>query len=342
MHYLQKRIYVKHNSILLGSFFVLSSGAWYWHVSVPTELKGQMQICVVDFDSSMCVKEFEKIFTKQGDNQILYGFFKNLYEKYSPAQVKATQYAKIPKIIHHIWMGSKMRMEDEPLYQSWRTYHPDWTFIFWTDNRFNYNKGDTVVHSFAQLNDVLEKDKNQPKLIVVDITHLQFDNRIYFDRAINYGERSDILRYEIVNKIGGLYVDCDFECYKSHEILHYVYDFYTGIQPLDTNSVQLGSALFGAIAKHPILETCVQNIKNMQHIQQIIVKTGPLYFTKIFYMVAGKKGYKDIAFPASYFYPQGYEQQFEPKEKWCQNESFATHHWAGSWLKPEGFVKKII
>lgn len=324
--------------LFVGLITVSIFGFKKWH---KHHGKQSDNIAYVDFDESMRANDFEKI-KQTGDNKVLYGFFKELYEKHSPKKMEVAEQTKIPKIIHHIWMGSKMRTEDEPLYQSWHEHHPDWTFIFWTDNKLNYDKGDVIVHSFDELDKQLQKNKNKPQRIVVDINKLQFGNRQYFDKAINYGERGDILDYEIVYRYGGVYVDCDFECYKSLDTFHHMYDFYTGIQPLDTNMVQLGAALFGAIPNHPILGNCVGNIKNMQHIQQIIVKTGPLYFTKVFYMVAGKTGYKDVALPASYFYPQGYEQRAEPKITWCKNESFATHHWAGSWLKPEAFVKKVV
>lgn len=45
--------------------------------------------------------------------------------------------------------------------------------------------------------------------------------------AKNYGEKSDILRYEILCQFGGIYVDCDFECLKSFDGL-LMCRFFTG------------------------------------------------------------------------------------------------------------------
>ncbi len=56
-------------------------------------------------------------------------------------------------------------------------------------------------------------------------------------------------------------------------------------------------------------------------------------------MLAGKTEFRDIALPASYFYPCGYEQRGTDRELWCKAESYAVHHWAGSWLKKEAFVR---
>jgi hypothetical protein len=80
--------------------------------------------------------------------------------------------------------------------------------------------------------------------------------------------------------------------------------------------------------------------KSYKHIQQIIVKTGPIHFTRCFLLNACQNGNKDIALPASYLYPCDYNQKGLSHDQWIKPESFAVHHWAGSWLKPEAFVAK--
>lgn len=187
---------------------------------------------------------------------------------------------------------------------------------------------------FLSFYQVLLCDKN----IVVDVKKLKFDNKTFYDKAINYGEKSDILKWEIIYRYGGVYVDTDYECLNPLDTLHYTYDFYTGIQPLDTHQVQLGAALYGAHPGHQIMKACVENIKNNQHIKPIIVKTGPIHFTRMFSIFAHKGNSKDIALPASYLYPCGYDQKGLHAQVWQQPESYAVHHWAGSWLKPSGFV----
>lgn len=304
------------------------------------QLQQQARKAHVDFDISMQTSAYSTLLSSQPHYHQELNFFKSLYDRNNLKQLAVQKECKIPKIIHHIWLGSELREKDQELYQSWRTNNEDWTFIFWTDNTKNYAKGDIIISSFEELEHILATHVHEPLHIVVDIKNLIFENRVYLDQSNNYGEKSDILRYEIVYRFGGVYVDCDFECYKELALLHHMYDFYTGLQPLDTNRVQLGCALFGAIPNHPILRSCVENIKYNRHIPQIVAKTGPIFFTREFYRVAGRTTLKDIAFPASYFYPCGYEERYKPKSLWCKVESFATHHWAGSWLEPSGFVSK--
>lgn len=300
------------------------------------QLKQQAQQYSVDFDTSMSINDYASLVSR-ADNQYVLDLFRSLYNRNAPAYITPSLAYKIPPYIHIMWLGGQLPQEYESYVKSWRTFHPDWVIVFWTDSDLNYSQGDCIVHDFESLQPILKE--KQHLSVVVDTRQLQFDNRIFYDQAINYGERSDILKWEIVYRFGGVWVDTDFECLRSLDLFHHLYDFYTGIQPLDTNLAQLGAALFAARPHHPILERCVKTIKNNQDIKQIIVKTGPIHFTKAFIAVAGKsEGLIDIALPASYFYPCGYEQRGMEKQLWCKSESFAVHHWAGSWLKPQAFT----
>jgi hypothetical protein len=71
----------------------------------------------------------------------------------------------------------------------------------------------------------------------------------------------------------------------------------------------------------------------------IVVQTGPIHFTRSMLKAADKDGNIDIAFPSTYFYPKGCSQKEEPASVWLKPESLAVHHWAESWIKPEGMVR---
>lgn len=292
----------------------------------------------VDFDQSMKVDLFPDIKNNAQGAQLL-TIFKQIYDKHSLAMVSDSNNNIIPKIIHIMWLGGKMPQQYEPFIKSWRRLHPEWTIVFWTDSHFNYDRGSHVMRSFDELSNLV-KSSTCPKNIVVDVTFLEFDNKDMYDAAINYGEKSDILKWEVVYRIGGVYVDVDFEALKSLDMFHTRYDFYTGLQPLDTNMVQLGAALFAARPHHPILHACVTKVRENKNIKQIIIKTGPIHFTRCFLMTACQSGNKDVAFPASYFYPCDYNQKGLPQDQWVKPESFAVHHWAGSWLTADAFVKQ--
>lgn len=292
----------------------------------------------VNFDISMRAADFPHVYDQEHNKQILQ-CLKYIYNKYNFSQVPVQQECKIPKIIHCVWLGSKLPEKYVPYYQTWKDMHPHWTFIFWTDTPENYDQG-VRVRSFDELSEALTK--GDQKFLVVDTRDINFDNKKFFDEAINYGERSDILKWEIVYRFGGMYVDTDFECLRPFDFLHHMYDFYTGIQPLDTACLQLGAALFAAVPGHPILKYCVDTIKDDHKHHEIVLKTGPLHFTKSFYFAATKDNTAAVALPASYFYPCSYGQAGQPESVWRKPESMAVHHWAGSWLHEGGFKDKEV
>lgn len=260
----------------------------------------------VDFDASMRTSSYEKVMKNLWGPQVSQ-VFRFLYEKNNFLHVIPAKITKIPKVIHQIWLGSPFPEKYKAFAQSWKENHPDWEYRLWTDK---------------------------------DVPGFKLENKALYDAATNYGEKSDILRYEILYRHGGLYVDTDFECLKRFDILNHCYDFYIGIQPLDTELLQLGIGLIGSIPNHPIIRKAMDRLKETINTPQIIAKTGPIFFTRVFCESILAMPGINIAMPSSYFYPCGYNQDLKKSNLWQKPESFAVHHWEGSWLKEEAFEKR--
>ena len=167
-----------------------------------------------DFDSSMKISQYQATIASANNQaelglsgQKLMDFFRALYNKNKPSNCTPSTTLKIPKIIHQIWIGKSVPEEFNHYQFSWRAHHPDWEYRLWTQ---------------------------------ADITNLHMHNESLARESRSPAEISDLMRYEILYQYGGVYVDFDFQCLKSLEPLHYLYDFYTGIQPLDSDFVQLG------------------------------------------------------------------------------------------------------
>jgi inositol phosphorylceramide mannosyltransferase catalytic subunit len=218
----------------------------------------------------------------------------------------------IPKKIHFVWLGSPLPERYQKMVDSWIKFHPEWEVKVWTE---------------------------------VDIEPFQIQNKLAFDKATNWGEKSDIWRYEILHRFGGLYVDTDFECVKPFDVLHKSCEFYTGI--CSDRRALLGNGLIGSSPQHPILTKCIEKItvgSGDQSGGRIQEQTGPFLFTDCFMEVAGKYPGKVVAFPSIYFYPLAPQDRVddydteEIKKKWLKPESFAIHYWAASWCeKKESF-----
>lgn len=269
----------------------------------------------VDFDISMKTALYPKKLDMKWGKPLL-DTFRALYQRNNLMNVTYAVVPKIPKIIHQIWIGSPVPEKYTELVNTWKKYHPDWEYQLWTDKE---------VEELIERGDFFTSDALQ-----------------YYREAINYGEKSDILKYLLIYRFGGLYTDIsDFECLRSFDVLHHCYDFYVGIAPLDTAGVQIAAGLFAAAAGHPILKACIDTLKDDHGNGGVVAKTGPVHFTRAFALVAPTCEGTVVAFPASYFYPRGYTQSYETRSEWLCAESFAVHHWAGSWTEDAGFTKKM-
>lgn len=281
-------------------------------LSICMPLYADVSCIAPDFDVAMRVGEFCSVISSPCNIQELgvcgsdmMDFFRALYRKNRPDTIVRSNQIKIPKILHQIWIGKSLPEELKMFAESWEKYHPDWQYKLWTQE---------------------------------DIPQMNLRNRAFIEQSRNAGEISDLMRYEILYQYGGVYLDTDFECLRSLEPLHYLYDFYIGIQPLDSGLVQLGIGIIGAIPGHPILHACIEQIKNTwqdKNLEKhITARTGPIHCTKIFYAMADKSGLCDVALPPTYFYPL-YCQATECKRiEWVLEGAFAVHHWAKTWLYP--------
>ena len=231
-----------------------------------------------------------------------------LYNNYINNLERKTE-PQIPKKIHQIWIGPRpFPKECEILQKTWVDFHPDWEYKLWTNE---------------------------------DIEKFGLTNKKLYDQSTNWGQKSDIARYEILYRIGGLYIDTDFECLHPFDILHESCNFYTGIAYDNPPKFTLFNGLIGSIPGHPILKECINSMtldiaKDRSMGYYIMETTGPYYFTRCFLKKAFNNG-GCIAFPVNYFYPWPNnllsENAREQILKWVNSETFAIHHWHVSWAR---------
>ena len=234
---------------------------------------------------------------------------KQLYKTYIIDNLEFVEQPRIPKIIHQIWVGPHpFPNKCKVLQKTWKKHHPDWKYKLWTD---------------------------------ADVKELDLINEAAYEKAKNYGQKSDILRYEILYKYGGLYVDTDFECFRAFDIFHHCLDFYTGIAGLSNKGAfGLINALIGCAPGHPIIKACIEtmNISDKPHsswIFNIMHTTGPAHLVRCFLKEA-LHGERSVAFPCGYFYPWPHHHKRQNRRhqilKWKRPETFAIHHWHCSWI----------
>jgi mannosyltransferase OCH1-like enzyme len=213
---------------------------------------------------------------------------------------------KIPKKIHQIWLGSTLPTRYNQWCESWRMFNPDWEYKLWTD---------------ADL-----KKEN------IHITDWKLFNSI-----TNMGQKSDYLRYHVLNQFGGLYVDTDFECLKSFEDLLYL-DFFAGISYDATPIVNI--AILGSIPNHLILQKVIKtmDVKPGDTSKEVFRTTGPVFFTEKFFETINSYMRGVVALPPDYLYPFPNNFGFQNRngKDYIKPYSYAIHYWDVSWIKSKG------
>lgn len=260
---------------------------------------------------------------------------------------------RTPHIIHHIWLGSTLPEVCAMFRQSWIDNHPSWTHILWTDNVSNYNDTDLIVtpESLHEIHDLLQQQDLPPK-IIVNVKHLQFSTLRQYQASKNYGEKSDILRYEILFLLGGLYVDTDFKCIHPFDDVHQACNFFAGLNFSD-KEFNIFNGLIGTAPQHAILKSCIKKIRqqtlkrddldknNILKRVAIMKRTGPYFFSNIIseYIMSLDEYDPIVLFPVSFLYPYPHmdlktyrnHSISQLESTFLKPESIAIHFWHVSW-----------
>ena len=230
---------MKNNFFLLFFLFSLSV---YCDPSIPDGFGGPIEQAMV-----LSKEDQQKAFSRN-----TWKLLRIFYNRHIVDNFIYHEKPLIPKIIHHIWLGSPLPEKYRWFRETWKKNHPDWKFILWTDK---------------------------------DIENFGLENKDLYDESENYGVKADIARYEILYRIGGLYVDTDFECVRSFDVFHHCCDFYAGAAPWEHALVY--NSLIGSAPGHPVMRCCIDNLVSSggkkETGAEIDYRTGPYFLTRCFF-----------------------------------------------------------
>jgi Glycosyltransferase sugar-binding region containing DXD motif len=251
-----------------------------------------------DFDVLMGKKTKHWQFVASEKDKAFLTFAKEIYEKNRAAALESAY--KIPPVVHFIWLGPKhFPPESVENVRTWIAQHPGWKVKLWTDRaRIPPCEG----------------------METVDVASFPFQRlRRAFDESENWGEKSDILRYEILLQEGGVYADHDANCLKPFDSLHQGYDFYCGLEaPHEAfvgRNITCGNGVIGARAGHPTVKRVIDTIEERwdllkqefrgkdPHSQiEIVMQRTYIALTHSLEETMNLHGNTDIVFPAAYFF----------------------------------------
>lgn len=196
----------------------------------------------------------------------------------------------IPRVFHQVWLGKEPMPDEFVRYRkSWTTHHPGWTVRLW--------RRDTM-----------------PAL----------QNQELYDKSLKFPQKTDIARYELLYRYGGVYIDADFECFRNMEPLLHGVEAFAALEDREA----IGISILGARSGHPAFRALIDRLASWVRAHPrdpINVQTGPIYATHVL------KGRKDITlFGPELFYPYSWAERHRKGEHFPR--AYAAHHWAGAWL----------
>lgn len=208
----------------------------------------------------------------------------------------------IPKIIHQMWIGPH-KMPTRYI-NTWRydyiKENPDWKYMFWTEK---------------------------------EIEDFNLVNKDIYDLETQYSGKSDIARYEILNRHGGIWIDAD-SVWLNNKSLNPLIENSKNEKmfgAIETNLTWLANTIIGSTPNNENMQFLIDEISNMRGNYLNLRKkkmvwelTGPLLFDKI------RTTNRPIKiFPTNYFYPrhwQGKQDLDNHKKLDLPKESYMYHY----------------
>ncbi len=216
----------------------------------------------------------------------------------------------IPRILHWVWLGPhELPERDREWMMGWRKHHPHWKLLIWAESPEK-----CVLQGFE--------------------THLlpPLVNQRFYDGIEQWvtgkavlASRSDIVRYEVVVRHGGIYVDTDVECFANIDsVLENV-----RLCVADEWGPCPGNFLFGGIPNHPALWTVVRELG--PHLHGLGKAVGALDATGPRYLAPRMRAYQDaVIFPHMLFNPLCAFDDPDQVTRWPQ-VSLGNHRYDGKW-----------
>lgn len=219
--------------------------------------------------------------------------------------------ASIPHVFHFIWLGDKpLPTPTRAFMAGWKRKHPRWKLRLWTD-------ADLPGFPFSS-----------PAMAA-----------LYRSNA-NVGWRSDLLRYEILYRFGGVYADVDMECV--HPIGGIIAPF-AAFVPLVVMrpgwEAETNNGLLGATPGHPFYRYLLARLPDWAtntraaRTGNVIWQTGPHALRQMLRDWRGQEAegitHDVTLFPPHIFMPHTWDHRNETANRFPA--ALTRHHWWGTW-----------
>jgi mannosyltransferase OCH1-like enzyme len=199
----------------------------------------------------------------------------------------------IPKVLHRVWLDEPIPEVFEGYWRTFQRLHPGWRFVTWATS------------------------ESLGWLRCLDV----------FQRQTTWAGKSDVARYEVLARFGGIYVDTDVEPLRAFD------DLLDG-PPFAAweDTRMICPTVMGSPATHPAIEALVEGLPrwaNARAHRPPNQQTGPYFLTKMW------RHRPDVRLlPPETFYPVHWSERARLGGPYPAG-SYAVHHWNAGWL-PDG------
>ena len=199
------------------------------------------------------------------------------------ASLRLVAHPPVIMMLHQMWVGPEMPAWIPPLIETWLTLHAHWDYRLWTEPPSLHNQ---------QLWDDAEELSSAP---------WQF--------------RSDVARYEILHRFGGVWVDVDMECLRPIDDL--VAPAFLG---WEVQGRWANNAIMGAEPGHPFLAEAIDHLpRSAMRKGSNAMKSGPRFITPI------AKRHQVTIYDQGIFYPYAHNELHRSGEHFP--DAYTVHHW---------------
>lgn len=228
----------------------------------------------------------------------------------------------IPKIIHQVWEGAHEPLPEfnKKLATTWKINFPGWQYEFWDKKRM-----ETFINNFF------------PEM-----------KNIYFGYKYDI-QRWDIIRYLILYKIGGLYVDFDYECLQTFDGIiedeqkcYFAMETEEHCQAFD-KKIYFNNALMITPPHHLFFKNIIDHLYSatqsysLGKFQDVLRSTGPLMLTQLYEKFNEKETIKLL--PSEFVSPWSQNDVYayvnhKADEDYLDqklDKAIAIHYFGGSW-----------
>lgn len=306
--------------ILVGTVFVISSQSQNWDVEKSLFITEGRSLDNLRHLKSENSKQYNKV------SQLLKKIDLHYRNQAHRENSSVRQTPLIPKELHFIWVGPHelpQRYLDN--ITTWHQANPDYNITLWVDRERN------IPYSYINVKDI-------------ETIGLKLKRR--YNKSATFAEKSNIIRYEVLNNYGGIYSDIDVVCHKSFDPLVNAYEFFIGMEDVwpmvENHYLKTCNAVVGSKPHHPIWPTVIKKIdknwkKNSDFVQKLSMdwvlndylklirsfKRSSLPFTDT---VLHYHAEKSVIVPPNYFGMRG-----TPPQKGI----YCTHLYDGTWKGEE-------